>query len=288
MSLATTEKWTVALEKYETDRADLFALEPFAPREMDRVRQRHGGEYVSLPSGITYYLSFGVTRPPFDDRRVRQALALAFDRQALADAEVGSYHSPATGGFVPPGLPGHCPGIALPHDPQQARELLASAGYPGGAGFPEVELMSFPRWKGVCDHLRSVWQQHLGLEIGWQVVDFSELVVASVSETPLALRFGGWGAEYPDPDGFLGAYVQSVSGWGPGQYLDLVERARRSTDQSERMALYAQAERLLVKEVPLLPLLYTQQHLLLKPWVRSYRLSVMGNPFWKDVILEPH
>ena len=89
------------------------------------------------------YLQFDVSRPPFDDVRVRRAFVLATDREALVKAARPDCF-PATGGFVPPGMPGHSPGIGLPYDPGQARRLLAEAGYPGGQGFPVVECLTLP------------------------------------------------------------------------------------------------------------------------------------------------
>ncbi len=91
-------------------------------------------------------MSFDTTRPPFDDVRVRQAFAHALDRPALAQAVLHGLVSPATGGLVPPGLPGHAAGIGLVYDPERARRLLAEAGYLDGRGFPVYRsLERFPR-----------------------------------------------------------------------------------------------------------------------------------------------
>ena len=81
---------------------------------------------------VTEYVGFDANRPPFDDPRVRRAFALAINRETLADVVYQGYVSPATGGFVPPGMPGHSAGIGLPYDPEQAARLLAEAGYPDG------------------------------------------------------------------------------------------------------------------------------------------------------------
>jgi ABC-type transport system substrate-binding protein len=70
--------------------------------------------------------------------------------------------------------------------------------------------------------------------------------------------------------------------------LALVDEARHATDQQERMKVYTEVERMLAEEVPLLPLTYFRSHWLYKPWVRRYPSSVMGGPFWQDVVIEPH
>ncbi len=105
------------------------------------MRQRYPAEYHRLPAALTTYLAFDATRPPFDDARVRRALAHAIDRRELAQGLLQGASSPALGGLVPPGLPGHTEHIGLLYDAARARQLLAEAGYPGGRGFPEIEAM---------------------------------------------------------------------------------------------------------------------------------------------------
>ncbi|GAG26266.1 unnamed protein product, partial [marine sediment metagenome] len=150
------------LEMYENDSLDVVDLRP---EVMDRARQRHAGEYTSLPRLQTGYVGFDVDRPPFDDPRVRRAFALATDRETLADVVLRGYRFPATGGFIPPGMPGHSGGIGLPYDPDQARQLLAEAGYPGGHSFPDIDALKFRRLPDpVSNYLQTQWQENLGIE----------------------------------------------------------------------------------------------------------------------------
>jgi oligopeptide transport system substrate-binding protein len=154
------------LELYETDRLDVVGL---ASAELDRARRQHDAEYLSLPFLSTLAVGFDVTRPPFDDPRLRRAFVLAADRETLA---AGFYHNEflATGGFIPPGMPGHAPGIGLPYDPEYARRLMAEAGYPGGSGFPLITLLipSSARMETACDYLQRQWQEILAVTIAWR------------------------------------------------------------------------------------------------------------------------
>jgi ABC-type oligopeptide transport system substrate-binding subunit/class 3 adenylate cyclase len=280
--------WRGEVEPYEAGLVDLHPLDASAPKESDRARRLHAEEYLSLPEATTEYVAFDVRRAPFDDPRVRRAFALAVDRETLAGVTLGGYYSPASGGLVPPGMPGHVPGVALPYDPARARDLLAEAGYAGGSGFPPVDFLT-PQGRRlpVGKHLRDQWRENLGVEVRWSEMPWAEYIEV-VHRDPPHLFGMSWAPEYPDPDNFLGVAVQLHTAWRPRHYLELMERARRSTDQVERMRLYAQVERLLAEEVPLLPLSYARLHVLLKPWVRRYPISVCGDVFWKDVILEPH
>jgi len=99
----------------------------------------------------------------------------------------------------------------------------------------------------------------------------------------------GWTADYPDPDNFLRVSpIRRYTRWQNEAYDRLVEEARRVTDQGERMRLYGQADRILVEQAPILPLLHLRFPLLVKPWVRKFPTSPMKAWFWKDVIIEPH
>jgi ABC-type oligopeptide transport system substrate-binding subunit len=98
-----------------------------------------------------------------------------------------------------------------------------------------------------------------------------------------------WMPDWPDPDNYLRiALSRCAPSWGHEIYLALVEEARQAMDQTERMKLYAQAERILAEEVPILPLTYHGWHALLKPWVKQFPATVTGQQFWKDVVIEPH
>lgn len=82
------------------------------------------------------------------------------------------------GGFLPPGMLGHSPGIDLPYDPEQARRLMGQVGYPGGRGFPALRGMMPGRkslWTAFSEYLRAQWERELGVEVSWEYVPASEL-----------------------------------------------------------------------------------------------------------------
>jgi ABC-type oligopeptide transport system substrate-binding subunit/class 3 adenylate cyclase len=278
------------LGRYADDKLDAVDFSYLAPSEIDRARQRYASDYVIVPVLDTEYVGFDTTRPPFNDVRVRRAFVLATDRATLADVALRGGFFPATGGFLPPGMPGHSPGIALPYDPDQARDLLARAGYPGGRGFPPVQgLTNSSRDRvGMTRFLKARWREILGVRITWEVLDwrgFLDRFHAEIAQATLI----GWLADYPDADSFLraGNHLRATR-WRDEAFEALVEQARRVTDQTARMKLYQEADRILVEEAALIPLLYSRRHLLVKPWLRKYLSSPTGTIFLKEVIIEPH
>jgi oligopeptide transport system substrate-binding protein len=275
------------LQMYDEDRLDICG--DLAPAEMNRARQRYAGEYVSGPRLSIDFIGFDVSRPPFDDRRVRQAFALATDREMLADVTLKGYAFPATGGLVPPGMPGHSAGIGPPYNPERARRLLAEAGYPYGRGFPALDCLARddPGHDLLCGYLQAQWLENLGVETRWQEIEWGRFP-DRMSEAMPHLWVVGWWADYPDPDDYLRLMWWLPPGWQNQAYDRLVAGARRAMDQEVRMSMYQEADRILVEEAPLLPLCYARLHLLIKPWVRRFPTSPLKWWYWKDVILEPH
>jgi ABC-type oligopeptide transport system substrate-binding subunit/class 3 adenylate cyclase len=276
----------VSLEMYERHRLDVVDVTAF---EVDRMRQRYAGEYRRFPQLVTAYLQFDVSRPPFDDIRVRQALALATDREALVKAARPNCF-PATGGFVPPGMPGHLPGIGLPYNLQRARQLLTEAGYPSGQGFPVVECVARPDQADLGENLQAQWEENLGVKIKWETVEW-QAILARLGEQVPHLLIMGWMADYPDPDNFLRAridHIQHQSGWRNRGYDSLVKQAQRSLDQGERIKLYGDAEQILAEEAPIMPIFHTSVRLLVKPWVTRFPTTGLREWFFKDVIIKPH
>jgi oligopeptide transport system substrate-binding protein len=280
--------WSTRLRMYETDSLDILDIMGAPALERDRARHRYPREYISGPTLDTDYTGFVSNRKPFEDARVRRAFVLAVDREHMNDAVVGADSTPATGGFVPVGMPGHSAGIGLPYDPAQARDLLAQAGYPDGRGFPVTEWISVSGAEPYVEYMEAQWSQVLGVQVRWEIVEYDTLIFRLYQQPPH--MFGmAWIADYPDPDNFLRASpIRRYTGWRDPAYDELVERASRSTEQAERMRLYAQADRILIEEAVLLPVSYRRYHLLVKPWVSRYPTSPIGSLFWKDVVIEPH
>jgi ABC-type oligopeptide transport system substrate-binding subunit len=278
--------WAAALEMYKADRLDVTPLSGAPPEEKHRARQAYGEECVLVQVGLTHFLVFDVRHPPFDDRRVRRALVLALDRQALVDTTSGGLHLPATGGFLPPTMPGHTPGIALPYDPARARQLLVETGYSAGGGFPAVHMLIRIGWEQDAEILRIQWHDALGVAMTWEAVEWGDYLDRVLRDPPPTFMMA-WTADYPDADSFLRVALRLHSRWRHAEYDQLVERARRVPDQRERMDLYRHADRILMEEAPLVPLSYPQYPLLVKPWVEGYPVSA-SYYCWKDVIIEPH
>ena len=197
---------------------------------------------------------------------------------------------PATGGFVPPGMPGHLPEIGQVVDIERARQLLAEAGYPDGQGFPAVEFCARTDQADLEENLQAQWKENLGVNITCETVEWQEILTRLSAQVPNLLIMG-WVADYPDPDNFLRAridHIQQQSGWRNDEYDGLVELAQRSLDQTERIKLYEKAELILAEDAPIMPMFHRSVRLLVKPWVTRFPTTGLRESFFKDVIIIPN
>jgi oligopeptide transport system substrate-binding protein len=264
------------------------------------VRQYLGDEYYSVNQLGTSFLGFDTKVRPFDDPRVRRAIALATDRDALISRVFMGFKSPASGGFVPPGIPGHSPDIALPYDPHYARKLLAEAGFRAGKGFPVFEGVyagSVRTFKGaqtsLANHLQDMWLENLGIRVNWALVSRKEMFQRLIGNIHSVISTG-WIADYNDPHNFFVdatwyyPKVVNENQWDYPKFLNLIQKAKGVLNQEERIKLYRQADQMIVEEAPILPLYYDQTQRLQKPWVKGVSFWPAMAEIIADIIIEEH
>lgn len=214
------------------------------------------------------YISFDLDSAPFDDVRVREALALAVDREEMTETVLSGLAIPATS-ILSPGYPGYNENIAsqATFDPERARELLAEAGFPGGEGFPEVEIWYRDQggYNGaitapMLQYLQAEYQEHLGIEMGIRVMPIQDWMQALTQETN-NLFLSPYEYDYIDPSNFFGIF------FGGGrhdhrvpEYDELVAAAGSAANWEERLDYYEQAEQILLYDnVSVIPLVHPIQ-----------------------------
>lgn len=253
----------------------------------------------------TYFYRFNTTRPPFDDPRVRRALALAVDRRAICEKITKAGERPAWG-FVPPGMRGYTPAemrhaavlgegyeAGYAADIDQARRLLADAGFgPEGRPFPtfEIHFNTDETHKDVAEVIADGWKRHLGLNVKflnqeWKVyLDAQKTLDYDVSRS-------AWIGDYPDPNTFLDMFLtggeNNRTGWSNARYDELIRGAASEADPERRMARFAEAEAILLEEAPILPIYYYVTRNLVNPRLGGFYPNIQDEHFpkfwyWKD------
>lgn len=250
-----------------------------------RYRDFRAGPYLA-----TYFYSFNVTRPPFDDARVRRALALAVDRERITRFLLHDSKTP-WGGVVPPGFRDYPYPAGVGFDPEAARRLLAEAGYPGGRGFPPVEILfnTSEDHRKIAEAIQAMWKEHLGIDVALSNQEWASFMRACIGlEYQVARR--SWIADYMDPNTFL--YVlrsgdgNNRTGWSDARFDALIEQAGREADGVRRLQLLAQAEALALHEMPFLPIYAYRSVELVAPYVRGLHSTALDTHSIRHVWFE--
>ncbi|HEX7127843.1 MAG TPA: peptide ABC transporter substrate-binding protein [Thermodesulfobacteriota bacterium] len=215
-------------------------------------------EYYAEPYLGTYYFRMNVTRPPLNDVRVRKALSMAIDREALTRS-VTRAGEIASSAFVPRNMPNYSGVKGLDFDPAEAKRLLAEAGYPGGKGFPPVELMynTNELHRIITQALQQMWKRHLGIEVTLTNVEW-KVYLARMKALDYQIARAGWIGDYVDPNTFLDMWVtgggNNQTGWANARYDALIRKAAETVDPEARMKTLREAETVLVREeLPIAP-----------------------------------
>lgn len=256
-----------AMNLYETGAADIGWDKDLIPVELlDLLLQRpdfHTFQYLG-----TYFLRINVTRPPYQDPRVRQALALAIDKLRIVTRITRAGEQPASH-LTPPLIAEYRPPGGLGHDPAAARRLLAEAGFPGGRGFPVVRYTFNASAGGagkahqdIAVELQEMWQRELGIRIELRQVEWKVFLAAQTALDYEICR-SSWIADYSDPNTFLDLFHSGSgnnrTGWTNAAYDRLLRAANTTTDTKRRMEILASAEQILVgEELPIIPLYFYQ------------------------------
>ncbi len=219
------------------------------PKDMIEQAKQNGNTHIA-PSLETYYYVINNYRPPFDDPRVRKALAISFDRKELVDSVSRGGEVPAYS-FIPPNMPGY-PGDALfQENIEKARELLAAAGFPDGKGFPFFDILynDSDDHKKIAEYIQQAWEENLGVKCRlynevWQTY------LAARRAHDFAVARAAWTGDYTDANTFLGTYVSGNAGndglYSNQNYDAAIRKAAIMPDSPERQQMLRKAETYLI------------------------------------------
>jgi oligopeptide transport system substrate-binding protein len=260
------------------------------PAQIESAARRP--EYYASPYLGTYYFRFNVTRAPTSDVRVRKALSMVVDREALARFVTKAGEIP-TSSFVP-AMRGYEGVRGLPFDPAAAQKLLAEAGYPGGRGFPRTELTynTSELHRVITQAVQQMWKEHLGIQVELVNVEW-KVYLSQVGKLDYQIARAGWIGDYPDPNTFLDMWItgggNNQTGWSVKRYDELIARASCGTvDPRERARLLAEAERILVvDEAPIAPLFTYVNKGMLSRKVRGWHPNLLDQHPLKAISIEP-
>jgi len=192
--------------------------------------------------------------------------------------------------FLPPSER-HTSSVRIKGDLDEAKRLLAEAGFPEGRGFPQVTLLynTSENHRAIAEALQQMWRRNLGINIGlmnqeWKVyLDAMDVLAYDIARA-------GWIADYPDPNTFMDMWVtgggNNDTGWSNADYERLLAQSYTAPNEAARMELYRQMEEILMDELPIMPLYFYTRVYALNPKVK-WVPNVLDNRNWKFVDIAP-
>jgi len=270
---------TTALQAYKDGEIDIIRPDAndIPAIQRDPVLRE---EYKEYPGSCTTVLAFNLKKAPFNNQKVREAFAFAFDRERyIRDVRKGDHIKTLT--WIPPGYPGYDPQEKrYDFDPAKAKQTLADAGYPDGHGFPEVKLTyadNNPASRDRAEYLAQLFRKSLGVTVILDPIDIKTLRVYREKNQTYPQMFNGesWCADYPDQQNWISIYWHSLSGFSRifgyknNQVDKLMDLADVEVDSNKRAHIYDQAQKLIVGDVPVVIWGNIKNNYLIKPYVKG-------------------
>ena len=226
---------------------------------------------------------------------------MAVDREAYINQVRKGIGKPAYS-WIPPGMPGYQADIGQQYkfDAAKAKQTLADAGFPNGQGLPKITLQYANSANNpiTAQFVQEQIKTNLGVEITLEPMEpkaFSQ----AVNKEQYMIGWYGWGADYPDPDNWLPELFgtgagNNHTGYSNPQLDDLMKKAIAETDPQKRMQMWAQAQKIVVDDAPVLFMLHDELFYVTKPYVKDLVASpmtsnrVVGFESYNSVWLEKH
>lgn len=236
-----------------------------------------------------YFYRCNVARPPLNDKRVRQALAYAINREMIVKNVSRGDQQPAYA-VCYPGTAGYVPRAKLSGTLEDAKRLLAEAGFPGGKGMPTIELLynTHENHRAIAEAVQQMWRTNLGVNI--QLLNQEWKVYLDMQHTKnFTMQRGGWIADYVDPHVFYEIWEtgngNNDTNWSNAEYDRLLQEALATKNDAERYEIYQKMEAILVDELPVIPIYYWTRVKALSPKVRGYYPTLLDNHPYKHIYL---
>jgi len=297
IEVAFIEDHTTAYTAYQAGEFDFLSEVP--PSEIPKLVAENPEFYI-FPLLGTYYYNFNLELDKWKDEKVRRALTLAIDREKITEIQ-GKGSVPAVG-FVPVGfidnegrdfaetaagsgrIPADGSGV------EEAKRLLAEAGYPNGEDFPKFTIMynTSEGHKQVAEMVQEMWKTNLGIETNLENQEWA-VFQDTRKEGDYEVARGGWLTDFMDPMGMLAIFEQENAyndpNYSNSNFDMLLSEANKTTGAEHFEALYA-AEEILMDDLPIIPVYHYTEIYLSSPPVKNWTRSVLSALDFSSAYLE--
>ena len=281
-NLNTQERAFQAGQLHKTDQVPLDKV-PYYRRTRPELMR------IDPYEGV-YFYRINIARKPLDNPKVRLALNLAVDRDAIVKNILREDQKPATG-YTPPGMGDYQPLDKMHYDPERARQLLAEAGYPNGKGFPKftIHFNTLESHRAIAEAIQQMWKEELNIDVGLENQEW-KVYLDTQNNKNYDISRSAWIGDFMDPVTFLSMWTtgngNNNTNWGNPKYDALIEQAARTGDPKARLEILHQAEDLFLSEAPIVLVYWYTNAYLLQPSVQNWNPLVLGNHNYKYIDLK--
>ena len=280
----------ININLYRSGEADRLLIPP-AYKPALRSMRDHG----SMPQLDVHFIQFNTRQPPFDNVLLRYALNMATDKPQVAKIYNGNQTpartlgAPALGYQPPASVPVTIQGRTydvISYDPPAARELLALAGFPGGMRKDGQRLRldlvytnSYPVAEDLVEVLRRQWFDNLGIDLKVTRLDSAQFNSSLMSGQYQGMAYSDF-FSLPEPASYLDAFLlEGASGmfWRPAALIKLMEEAKGTVDRAARLRKLADADRMIMEGMPMIPLIFDSADYMVKPYVKGLPMNAISD-----------
>ncbi len=246
-----------------------------------------------------YYFDLNNYNKEMSDVRVRKALSMAIDRKLIINNIIEKSHHPAYS-IIPYGMPDlldgskqfrDVSGDLFTEDVEQAKQLLAEAGYPNGEGLPVLKFFTQSNQIDVdtAQAMQDMWLSNLGVKT--EITTFEDKAYWSEQDQMQYDIFrDGFTSSFPDPYGMFLTFIwqkqERQTGWKSEEFEKLMADSRATTDQAKREEYFLKAEKLMIDEMPIIPLYHMVDNFLCKPHLKGIFKTGGGHIVFEKAYVE--
>lgn len=273
------------LNKFKSGEVDLVQLER---QDIEGLMkdEKYKSQLKFFPRPSIYYVGMNqLMYPPFKDQRVRQAFAKAIDKEKIVNEVLGGINTMANS-IVPPGVPGGDRKDARFHqfNVAEAKKLLAEAGFPDGKGLAPLTLTyrdEKPDLRIVAEAVANQIKSNLGVTVKLQPMEWGAYL-EKFNDKKQTFYHMRWAADYLDPENFLSHMLATYGpenklGYNNPAFDQLCQKADAELDMDKAVALYSQAEDIVLNDAAWVPIYFQRDAELISPRVSGLRESLFGH-----------
>ena len=226
----------------------------------------------------------------FRSGKLHVTSTIPIDRATIVERVTKAGEEPAYH-FTPPGTAGYQTDARIFDDLEEARKLLADAGYPAGEGFPSLKLLynTSDAHERIAQVVQQMWKKALGIEIQLENMEWKVYLDATQRGTYDIAR-AGWIGDYVDPNSFLDMWVtgggNNRANWSNADYDRLIREASTTLDPTQRFKTFSEAETILMKESPIMPIYSYRSKSLVDPSVQGWNPTILDHHPYKHLDLK--